>query len=120
MKLGLLGSGQMVGALPDPGYFRAGAPDNFVARSYGTPGTAVVVGATSVAMPEIKASLALTLTGYVRNSAGAPVPDAFVGGYEGYGSTAQTVVNLEPRVDGVKVAAVVMTTAPQGRLPSEG
>jgi hypothetical protein len=32
----------------------------------------------------------------------------------------QLVVNLEPRLAGVKVSAVVMTTAPTDRLPSEG
>jgi hypothetical protein len=40
--------------------------------------------------------------------------------YEGRSATAQTVVNLERRVSGLKVAAVVMTAAPSGKLPSEG
>jgi hypothetical protein len=40
--------------------------------------------------------------------------------YQGRSSTAQTVVDLERRVSGVKVAVVVMTTAPTGKLPSEG
>jgi len=35
-------------------------------------------------------------------------------------TTGQLVVNLEPRAAGVKVSAVVMTTAPTDRLPSEG
>jgi hypothetical protein len=34
-------------------------------------------------------------------------------------STAQTVVNLERRVAGPKVSAVIMTLAPTGKLPSE-
>jgi len=40
--------------------------------------------------------------------------------YDGRRSTAQTVVNLERRVSGLKVGAVVMTAAPDGKLPSEG
>jgi len=40
--------------------------------------------------------------------------------YDGRRSTAQTVVNLERRLSGLKVGAVVMTAAPNGKLPSEG
>ena len=69
------------------GYYRTGASGNFIAASYGTYGTAVLVGAANVTVPEIRAALPLTVTGYVKTAAGAAVPDASVSGSDDYAGT---------------------------------
>ena len=69
------------------GYYRTGATGNFIAESYGTPGTAVLVGAANVTVPEIRSPLMLTVTGYVRTTAGAGIPDVSVSGSDDWANT---------------------------------
>ncbi len=72
------------------GYYRTGATGNFVAGTYDTPGTAVVVGAANVTVPEIKAALAFPVTGYVRSTTGTGLADVSVDGPGSWASTDST------------------------------
>jgi hypothetical protein len=81
------------------GYYRTGAAGNFIAASYGTSGTAVVVGAANVTVPEIRAALPFSVTGYVRSTAGTGLADVSVSGLDDYtytDSTGKYVLRVGP------------------------